>query len=39
MTMWPISARVNKPENNDSSLLQKIEQAEFAGGSRGGATS
>ena len=23
MTMWPISARVNKPENNDPSLLDR----------------
>ena len=24
MTMWPISTRVNKPENNDPSLLDRI---------------
>jgi putative SOS response-associated peptidase YedK len=24
MTMWPISTRVNKPENDDASLLDRI---------------
>jgi hypothetical protein len=24
MRMWPISTRVNKPENDDSSLLEPI---------------
>ena len=24
MTMWPISTRVNKPENDDPSLLDRI---------------
>jgi putative SOS response-associated peptidase YedK len=26
MIMWPISTRVNKPENDDPSLLQEVEQ-------------
>jgi putative SOS response-associated peptidase YedK len=26
MTMWPISTRVNKPENDESSILERIEQ-------------
>jgi putative SOS response-associated peptidase YedK len=26
MTMWPISTKVNKPENDDPSILQQIEQ-------------
>jgi hypothetical protein len=25
MRMWPISTRVNKPENDDPSILQPIE--------------
>jgi len=24
MTMWPISTRVNKPENDDPSILERI---------------
>jgi hypothetical protein len=24
MTMWPISTRVNKPDNDDRSLLQPV---------------
>jgi putative SOS response-associated peptidase YedK len=27
MRLWPISARVNKPENDDSSIVQPIELA------------
>jgi putative SOS response-associated peptidase YedK len=26
MTMWPISTRVNKPENDDPALLDRIEE-------------
>ncbi len=25
MRMWPISARVNKPENDDASILDPVE--------------
>jgi hypothetical protein len=25
MRMWPISTRVNKPENDDSSIIEPIE--------------
>jgi hypothetical protein len=25
--MWPISTRVNKPENDDSSIIEPIEPA------------
>jgi hypothetical protein len=25
MRMWPISARVNKPENDDPSIIEPIE--------------
>jgi putative SOS response-associated peptidase YedK len=25
MTMWPISTRVNKPENDDAAILERIE--------------
>jgi len=27
MRMWPISKRVNKPENDDSAILEAIELA------------
>jgi len=27
MRMWPISKRVNKPENDDSAILEAIEIA------------
>jgi putative SOS response-associated peptidase YedK len=27
MRMWPISTRVNKPENDDSSILEPVETA------------
>jgi hypothetical protein len=27
MRMWPISARVNKPENDDPSIVEPIELA------------
>ena len=27
MTMWPISKRVNKPENDDPSLLERVGDA------------
>ena len=30
MRMWPISTRVNKPENDDPSILQPIELASDA---------
>jgi putative SOS response-associated peptidase YedK len=26
MTMWPISTRVNKPENDDAGILERVEQ-------------
>jgi len=26
MTMWPISTRVNKPENDDASILDRVDQ-------------
>jgi putative SOS response-associated peptidase YedK len=25
MTMWPISTRVNKPENDDAAILERVE--------------
>ena len=25
MRMWPISTRVNKPDNNDASLIERVE--------------
>jgi putative SOS response-associated peptidase YedK len=28
MTMWPISTRVNKPENNDASILEPVDPAQ-----------
>jgi putative SOS response-associated peptidase YedK len=31
MRMWPISTRVNKPENDDPSILEPIELATDAG--------
>ena len=30
MRMWPISARVNKPENDDASIIEPIELASDA---------
>jgi hypothetical protein len=30
MRMWPISTRVNKPENDDPSIIEPIELATFA---------
>jgi putative SOS response-associated peptidase YedK len=30
MRMWPISARVNKPENDDPSIVERIELAKTA---------
>ena len=30
MRMWPISTRVNKPENDDPSIIQQIELATSA---------
>jgi hypothetical protein len=27
MRMWPISSRVNKPENDDQSIIEPIETA------------
>jgi hypothetical protein len=27
MRMWPISMRVNKPENDDPSIIERIELA------------
>jgi putative SOS response-associated peptidase YedK len=27
MRMWPISTRVNKPENDDASIVEPIERA------------
>jgi putative SOS response-associated peptidase YedK len=27
MRMWPISTRVNKPENDDPSILEPVDQA------------
>jgi putative SOS response-associated peptidase YedK len=35
MTMWPISSRVNSPENNDEALLEPIEPVRFKRGPRG----
>ena len=26
MKMWPISTRVNKPENDDSSILERVDE-------------
>jgi len=26
MTMWPISTRVNKPENDEASILERVDQ-------------
>jgi putative SOS response-associated peptidase YedK len=26
MTMWPISTRVNKPENDDPSILERVDE-------------
>jgi putative SOS response-associated peptidase YedK len=26
MTMWPISTRVNKPENDDASILERVNE-------------
>jgi putative SOS response-associated peptidase YedK len=31
MRMWPISTRVNKPENDDPSILDPVELARDAG--------
>jgi hypothetical protein len=31
MRMWPISRRVNKPENDDPSIVEPIELTEGAG--------
>jgi len=31
MTMWPISTRVNKPENDDPSLLDRAEVSSMSG--------
>jgi hypothetical protein len=31
MRMWPISTRVNKPENDDPSILKPIELAAMDG--------
>jgi hypothetical protein len=28
MTMWPISTRVNKPENDDAAILEPVEAAD-----------
>ena len=28
MRMWPISTRVNKPENDDASILEPVELAD-----------
>ena len=33
MKMWPISSRVNSPENNDATLLEPIEPFPFERGS------
>jgi putative SOS response-associated peptidase YedK len=30
MTMWPISTRVNKPENDDPSILERVNEPVFA---------
>jgi hypothetical protein len=30
MRMWPISSRVNKPENDDPSIVEPIEAATSA---------
>jgi hypothetical protein len=27
MTMWPISTRVNKPENDEAAILEPVEAA------------
>ena len=34
MRMWPISTRVNKPENDDPSIVEPIESATDAGRSQ-----
>jgi hypothetical protein len=26
MTMWPISTRVNKPENDDAAILERVQR-------------
>ena len=26
MTMWPISTRMNKPENDDPSILERVDE-------------
>jgi hypothetical protein len=30
MRMWPISTRVNKPENDDPSIIERIEMIKTA---------
>ena len=35
MKMWPISSRVNNPDNNDEALLEPIEPVNFKRGPRG----
>jgi len=30
MRMWPISTRVNKPENDDPSIIERVELASNA---------
>jgi hypothetical protein len=30
MRMWPISTRVNKPENDDPSIIERVELASDA---------
>jgi hypothetical protein len=32
ITMWPISTRVNKPENDDPSILDPVEEQQAAAG-------
>jgi putative SOS response-associated peptidase YedK len=29
MTMWPISTRVNSPENDDQLLLEKVDESKL----------
>ena len=35
MRMWPISTRINKPENDDPSILDPVELTDAAQGENG----
>jgi putative SOS response-associated peptidase YedK len=37
MTMWPISIRVNKPENDDPAVLDRVAEGRGLAGSSGSA--